>query len=104
MTEPTRLPKSLRRLNAANRAALPPYDRIPVTTTDGAQVVGWSWPPAPVADPVPEDDGPSWIDPADRCHNCGGWGTWTETLVGSNGRDEEVDYPCGACDAKGIEP
>jgi hypothetical protein len=29
---------------------LPPYARQSVTTPDGTPVLGWSWPPAPVAD------------------------------------------------------
>lgn len=56
------------------------------------RVAGWSWPPAPV------------LDPEQPCHPCDGTGYFTETLEGSNGRDEDVDYRCGLCDGSGVEP
>ncbi|WP_372730055.1 hypothetical protein [Nocardioides sp.] len=38
----------------------------------------------------------------DRCPECEGDGWFTETTVGSNGRDEDIDWPCQACDQTGV--
>jgi len=39
----------------------------------------------------------------EECGYCLGTGWFTETVEGSNGRDEDVDYSCPACDGTGEE-
>lgn len=61
----------------------------PLTTAGGLPVIGWGPLPMPVADTP--------------CFHCNGHGWFTETVEGSNGRDEDVDYRCGACNGSGVE-
>jgi DnaJ-class molecular chaperone len=37
------------------------------------------------------------------CHVCHGDGGWTDTVEGTNGRDEDTDVQCPACDGTGEE-
>ena len=81
---------------------LPPYTRAPITLADGTPVGLWSGPvgPVPVLDAA--DAGPDNIPPEDRCEECGGWGWFTETRIGSDDRDVDWDDPCRACDQTGL--
>lgn len=36
------------------------------------------------------------------CPECDGHGWFTECTVGSNGRDEDIDWPCQSCDQTGV--